>query len=322
MLLRQVQARPLQGHHLRALRRRGDAAEGPARAHGAHRPRRSGLAHLVLQGRAEPHRLPARHRSARAREGAVLRGLDRHAGRRREAPGRPRRPRGQGQRRGRAHLRRPRRGDGRARAAARPEARVLRVRQGDRLRRGRRLLGPRPVQLGRGAGRAAARGAAQARRRDVRRRLPADHDGGLEEDPRARPQLRDPRGPPALHARARERRPGGDRDPARAGSALRRAREGHGLEEGRGHQAAEQDPRRAALGRRARRRRRGARVVGRPQAGRQVARARQRPARRGACRRPIPRPTTGSCASSRTTSACGRTGRSRRRISTRSSSGA
>ena len=27
MLLRQVQARPLQGHHLRALRRRGDAAE-------------------------------------------------------------------------------------------------------------------------------------------------------------------------------------------------------------------------------------------------------------------------------------------------------
>ena len=29
VLLRQVQARPLQGHHLRAVRRRGDAAEGP-----------------------------------------------------------------------------------------------------------------------------------------------------------------------------------------------------------------------------------------------------------------------------------------------------
>ncbi len=30
VLLRQVQARPLQGHHLRALRCRGDAAEGPS----------------------------------------------------------------------------------------------------------------------------------------------------------------------------------------------------------------------------------------------------------------------------------------------------
>ena len=78
MLLRQVQARPLQGHHLRALRRRGDAPEGAPRADGAHRPGRAGLAHLVLQGRAEPHRLPARHRPARAREGALLRRLDRH----------------------------------------------------------------------------------------------------------------------------------------------------------------------------------------------------------------------------------------------------
>ena len=52
VLLRQVQARPLQGHRLRALRRRGHALEGPPRAHGPHRPRRTGLAHLVLQGRA------------------------------------------------------------------------------------------------------------------------------------------------------------------------------------------------------------------------------------------------------------------------------
>ena len=37
MLLRQVQARPLQGHHLRALRRRGHPPEGAPRAHGSHR---------------------------------------------------------------------------------------------------------------------------------------------------------------------------------------------------------------------------------------------------------------------------------------------
>ena len=150
MLLRQVQARPLQGHHLRALRRRGDAAEGAPRAHGSHRPRRSGLAHLVLQGRAEPDRLPARHRAARAREGALLRRLDRHPGRPREAAGRPRRPRGQGRRRERAHLPRPRRGALRPRRPALPPARLLRRRQGAQLRRGRRLLGARPLELGRG----------------------------------------------------------------------------------------------------------------------------------------------------------------------------
>ena len=66
VLLRQVQARPLQGHRLRALRRRGDALEGAPRAHGPHRPRRAGQPHLVLQGRAEPHRLPARHGPARS----------------------------------------------------------------------------------------------------------------------------------------------------------------------------------------------------------------------------------------------------------------
>ena len=41
VLLRQVQARPLQGHHLRALRRRGDPAEGAPRADGSHRPGRA-----------------------------------------------------------------------------------------------------------------------------------------------------------------------------------------------------------------------------------------------------------------------------------------
>ena len=44
VLLRQVQARPLQGHRLRALRRRGHALEGAPRAHGPHRPRRARVA--------------------------------------------------------------------------------------------------------------------------------------------------------------------------------------------------------------------------------------------------------------------------------------
>src|SRR5207302_341849 len=69
VLLRQVQARPLQGHRVRALRRRGDPLEGAPRAHGPHRPGRPGQPHLVLQGRAQPDRLPARHGSQGAREG-------------------------------------------------------------------------------------------------------------------------------------------------------------------------------------------------------------------------------------------------------------
>ena len=47
VLLRQVQARPVQGHHLRALRRRGHPLEGPPRAHGPHRAGRPRRAHLV-----------------------------------------------------------------------------------------------------------------------------------------------------------------------------------------------------------------------------------------------------------------------------------
>ena len=47
VLLRQVQARPVQGHHLRALRRRGHPLEGPPRAHGPHRAGRARRAHLV-----------------------------------------------------------------------------------------------------------------------------------------------------------------------------------------------------------------------------------------------------------------------------------
>ena len=197
MLLRQVQARPLQGDHLRALRRRGDPPEGAPRAHGSHRPGRARLAHLVLQGRPEPHRLPARHRTARAREGPVLRRVDRHERRQRGAREGPERPRGQGQGRVRAHLCRPGRAARRPREAACPPACVLRREQGEGLRRGRRLLDPWPRHVGRGDGAAAARRRPQARQRSLPRAGAADHDRGREEDPRARSQRRDPRRPQA-----------------------------------------------------------------------------------------------------------------------------
>ena len=168
VLLRQVQARPLQGHHLRALRRRGDAPEGAPRAHGSHRPGRARLAHLVLQGRPEPDRLPARHRAARAREGPVLRRLDRHRRRRREAR---RRTSPTSRTRCAAESEQiyvdrdeqllARRG------AAHAPPRLLRGRQGEELRRGRRVLGPRAQQLGRGSAAADARGGPQARRRHL-----------------------------------------------------------------------------------------------------------------------------------------------------------
>ena len=47
VLLRQVQARPVQGHRLRALRRRGHPVQGPPRADGPHRARRPRRPHLV-----------------------------------------------------------------------------------------------------------------------------------------------------------------------------------------------------------------------------------------------------------------------------------
>ena len=247
MLLRQVQARPLQGHHLRALRRRGDPPEGAPRAHGPHRPGRSRLAHLVLQGRPEPHRLPARHRPARAREGPVLRCLDRHLGGRRGAAEGPERPRGQGQGRVRADLRRPRRGSVRARGQAEAPPQLLHQGRGAQLRRGRRLLVARPLELGRGAGPADARGGTRARRRHVPGGRPADHDGRLEEDPRARPQLGDPRRPPPLAEGARDGRDRGDPDPRGAGAAQQAARQGDRLEEGRAHEAHQPRARGTAL---------------------------------------------------------------------------
>ena len=319
MLLRQVQARPLQGHHLRALRRRGDAAEGAPRAHGSHRPGRSGLAHLVLQGRAEPHRLPARHRPARAREGPLLRGVDRHERRQRGAREGPERPRGQGQGRVRAHLRRPRRAARRAREAARAPPRLLRRAQGEGLRRGRRLLDPRPRHLGRGAGAPDARGRAQARRRALPGARPADHDRGREEDPRARPQRRDPRGPQAHPARARAGRGRGRADPRRDRAAREGAR------------------RRRPARRRARSRSTSTASSTRCSTGAEVHED-DASSSRGVDQKNLEKARElgngllegrrrhvgggpGHPRARRTTSACGRTGRSRRRISTRSSSG-
>ena len=219
MLLRQVQARPLQGDHLRALRRRGDAAEGAPRAHGSHRSRRARLSHLVLQGRPEPDRLPARHRPARAREGALLRRLDRHGRRPGEARRRSRRPRGQGARRVRADLRRPRRAARDARRASRAPPRLPLGRQGPRLRRGRRVLGPRAQQLGGGSGPARARGGAEPRRRDLPEPREDGRERGSEAAPRARPADRDPRRPPARAARDRVGRERRGRDPCRARAA-------------------------------------------------------------------------------------------------------
>ena len=85
MLLRQVQAGPLQGHRLRALWRGGHALQGAPRAHGPRGPGRPGQPHLVLQGRPVADRLPDRHGSQGAREGPLLRRLDGHLGGRRGA---------------------------------------------------------------------------------------------------------------------------------------------------------------------------------------------------------------------------------------------
>jgi hypothetical protein len=135
VLLREVQASPLQGHRLRALRRGGDAFQGAARAHGSHRPGRSGVPHLVLQGRPEPDRLPAGHRAQGAREGPVLRRFDRHLDRRGGARQGPRQAR-EGGRQGPRHLR-GREGGAHAGAArvARPAPGAPQVRQADRLQR-------------------------------------------------------------------------------------------------------------------------------------------------------------------------------------------
>ena len=145
MLLRQVQAGPLQGHHLRALWRRGHPLQGPPRADGPHRAGRPGHPHLVLQGCAVPAGLPARHRAEGPREGHLLRRVHDHRRRRRGAAPRPVLARGQDRRR--------------AQAARGPPG--LRHRDPDEEARG----GPRPA---RGRGRQGRRQAQGARGRRAR----------------------------------------------------------------------------------------------------------------------------------------------------------
>ena len=299
MLLRQVQARPLQGHHLRALRRRGDAPEGAPRAHGPHRPGRARLAHLVLQGRPEPHRLPARHRAARAREGSLLRRLDRHLGRHRGAPEGPERPRGQGQGRVRADLRRPRREPRRARGPAQAAPRRTSPRASERnFDEDDDFWGRGLSNWAEEQGVPTLEEVRELVGEDVRRGRQPDHDGGLEEDPRARPQLGDPRRPPPLAEGARDGRERRDPDPRGARAALQGARQGDRLQEGRDHQAHQPRARRPARqeglgargGRRARRERR-------PEAAREGARPRQGAAARGARARPTRARAPTTCAS-------------------------
>ena len=91
----------------------------------------------------------------------------------------------------------------------------------------------------------AARGGSRARRRALPRGREGDHDRGLQEDPRARPEHRDPRRSPAGAARARAGRDRRDPDRGGAQAALQAGHQGDRLQEGRDHQAHQQDPRRA-----------------------------------------------------------------------------
>ena len=82
-------------------------------------------------------------------------------------------------------------------------ARLLRVRQGEELRRGRRLLGSRPLQLGRGGGAPVARGDPRARRWSLRQAREDDHVRGSAPRARARPPDGDARRSPPRSARGR-----------------------------------------------------------------------------------------------------------------------
>ncbi len=77
VLVRQVQAHEVQGHHLREVLGRSDAQPRPARAHGPYRARRPGRAHLVPEVAAVAHRPSARHDAEGSRAHPVLRILRR-----------------------------------------------------------------------------------------------------------------------------------------------------------------------------------------------------------------------------------------------------
>ena len=108
-----------------------------------------------------------------------------------------------------------------ARRSSRPPARLLRGRQGEELRRGRRLLGPRPVELGRGVRLFRRSRSPRARQRRLRAAREDDHVGGSAARPRARPPDGDARGSPARSARGRVGRGGRRPDRGRARAAAR-----------------------------------------------------------------------------------------------------
>ena len=120
MLVRQVQAHEVQGRHLREVRRRGDARQGPARAHGPYRARRAGRPYLVLEVAAVAHRASARHDAQGSRARALFRELHRARAGADHAQAAPAPVRGGlsqgagGFRRGLVHRRDRRRGDPRA----------------------------------------------------------------------------------------------------------------------------------------------------------------------------------------------------------------
>ena len=321
MLLRQVQARPLQGHHLRAVRRRGDAAEGAPRAHGPHRPRSSRLAHLVLQGR--------------SRAGSAICSTSLRASSRRCSTSPPRSSPTWTRRRGRrisptsrtrsapstSRRRRPRRAARHARGSARPPTRLPGEGQGEELRRGRRVLGPRAEQLGGGADHARlstdardlvggmfAELAPKVSTEDSKKIRELVRNTAIRDDRRLTPRELEAVAQTSIEIRdalAPLRKELGKATGSKKGAItkhLNRVLDGllHGGRVERG-------------GRRDRRRRR-------QEAPRDDSRARQRPARRA--RRPARgRRATTRSASSRTTSACAPTAGSRRRISTPSSPG-
>ena len=77
VLVRQVQAHEVQGRHLREVRRRGDARQGPARAHGPYRARGARRPYLVPEVAALAHRPSARHDAEGPRARALFRELHR-----------------------------------------------------------------------------------------------------------------------------------------------------------------------------------------------------------------------------------------------------
>src|SRR6266849_2747467 len=121
--------------------------------------------HLVLQGRAQPHRLPARHGAEGAGEGPVLRGLGDQLGRPRGARARPARPREEGAGPDQVAGRPARGAVQGARRPVQAPPRVPGEREADRVRRrGRDVGGPareQPEEDGRRGARAGDQGARQ-----------------------------------------------------------------------------------------------------------------------------------------------------------------